>query len=248
MMTVNAGAVSIGSLVAQDPLVGGGASSARACHLRRPAALSDRLADQRISRGLDRQGAGMRGGGQGHPSPSASRMAPSAPFAVWRTVRSLPERVEVFAGGRVLQLANYRKLTGFRWPGFSRMNLWRRDGPDGVRGRLRAERSSEAGRHRFRLPKPWRSPVWIEVRREASDDGAHGPAAFSGTRSPGVPRQDPGRICPAVNWPLVVLARAARDQRGGVRRRTTVLHALSGQGRICRSIRWRGYSAARLSW
>ena len=37
------------------------------------------------------------------------------------------ERVEVFAGGRVLQLTNYRKLTGFGWPGFSRMNLWRQD-------------------------------------------------------------------------------------------------------------------------
>jgi predicted dehydrogenase/threonine dehydrogenase-like Zn-dependent dehydrogenase len=37
------------------------------------------------------------------------------------------ERVEVFAGGRILQLANYRKLTGFGWPGFGTMNLWRQD-------------------------------------------------------------------------------------------------------------------------
>jgi predicted dehydrogenase len=37
------------------------------------------------------------------------------------------ERVEVFAAGRVLQLDNYRKLTGFGWPGFTRMNLWRQD-------------------------------------------------------------------------------------------------------------------------
>ena len=28
------------------------------------------------------------------------------------------ERVEVFAAGRVLQLDNFRKLTGFGWPGF----------------------------------------------------------------------------------------------------------------------------------
>jgi predicted dehydrogenase/threonine dehydrogenase-like Zn-dependent dehydrogenase len=37
------------------------------------------------------------------------------------------ERLEVFAAGRVLQLDNFRKLTGFGWPGFSKMNLWRQD-------------------------------------------------------------------------------------------------------------------------
>jgi len=35
------------------------------------------------------------------------------------------ERVEVFAAGRVLQLDNFRKLKGFGWPGFGKMNLWR---------------------------------------------------------------------------------------------------------------------------
>ncbi len=37
------------------------------------------------------------------------------------------ERLEVFASGRVLQLDNYRKLTGFGWPGFKSMNLFRQD-------------------------------------------------------------------------------------------------------------------------
>lgn len=37
------------------------------------------------------------------------------------------ERLEVFAAGRVLQLDNYRKLTGYGWPGFGKMNLWRQD-------------------------------------------------------------------------------------------------------------------------
>lgn len=42
--------------------------------------------------------------------------------------RAFPkERLEVFAAGRVLQLDNYRKLTGFGWPGFKKMNLWRQD-------------------------------------------------------------------------------------------------------------------------
>lgn len=37
------------------------------------------------------------------------------------------ERVEVFAGGRVLQLDNFRKLKGYGWRGFRKMNLWRQD-------------------------------------------------------------------------------------------------------------------------
>lgn len=37
------------------------------------------------------------------------------------------ERLEIFAGGGVLQLDNFRKLTGFGWPGFSKMSLWRQD-------------------------------------------------------------------------------------------------------------------------
>ena len=42
--------------------------------------------------------------------------------------KSLPkERLEVFAQGGVLQLNNYRKLIGFGWPGFKKMNLWQQD-------------------------------------------------------------------------------------------------------------------------
>lgn len=37
------------------------------------------------------------------------------------------ERVEVFTAGRVLQLDNFRKLRGYGWPGFSKMNLWKQD-------------------------------------------------------------------------------------------------------------------------
>ena len=42
--------------------------------------------------------------------------------------KSFPkERLEVFAQGGVLQLDNYRKLTGFGWPRFTKMNLWQQD-------------------------------------------------------------------------------------------------------------------------
>jgi predicted dehydrogenase/threonine dehydrogenase-like Zn-dependent dehydrogenase len=42
--------------------------------------------------------------------------------------KSFPkERLEVFTAGRVLALDNFRKLTGYGWPGFSKMNRWSQD-------------------------------------------------------------------------------------------------------------------------
>lgn len=37
------------------------------------------------------------------------------------------ERLEVFCAGRVLQLDNFRRLKGYGWPGFKKMNLLRQD-------------------------------------------------------------------------------------------------------------------------
>ncbi len=37
------------------------------------------------------------------------------------------ERLEVFTAGRILQLDNFRKLRGYGWPGFKKMNLWQQD-------------------------------------------------------------------------------------------------------------------------
>ena len=37
------------------------------------------------------------------------------------------ERIEAFAGGRILVLDNFRKLTGHGWTGFSSKRLWRQD-------------------------------------------------------------------------------------------------------------------------
>jgi predicted dehydrogenase/threonine dehydrogenase-like Zn-dependent dehydrogenase len=37
------------------------------------------------------------------------------------------ERVEVFTAGRVLELDNFRKLKGYGWPGFNKLNLWKQD-------------------------------------------------------------------------------------------------------------------------
>jgi hypothetical protein len=37
------------------------------------------------------------------------------------------ERLEVFCDGRVLQLDNFRKLSGWGWKGFSGQTLWQQD-------------------------------------------------------------------------------------------------------------------------
>ena len=37
------------------------------------------------------------------------------------------ERIEVFCGNAVLQLDNFRKMTGYGWPGFKKMSLWQQD-------------------------------------------------------------------------------------------------------------------------
>ena len=37
------------------------------------------------------------------------------------------ERIEVFAAGGVLQIDNFRKLKGFGWKGFKKMNLWKQN-------------------------------------------------------------------------------------------------------------------------
>jgi predicted dehydrogenase/threonine dehydrogenase-like Zn-dependent dehydrogenase len=42
--------------------------------------------------------------------------------------RSFPkERLEIFCGGRVLELDNFRSLTGRGWPAFHHLKLWRQD-------------------------------------------------------------------------------------------------------------------------
>lgn len=37
------------------------------------------------------------------------------------------ERIEVFTAGRVLQIDNFRRMTGYGWPGFRKLNLLRQD-------------------------------------------------------------------------------------------------------------------------
>ena len=34
------------------------------------------------------------------------------------------ERIEIFTAGKVLQLDNFKRLKGFGWNGFNKLNLW----------------------------------------------------------------------------------------------------------------------------
>lgn len=123
IMTVNAGSIPIDHWT-QDPEAGGGRVIGEACHF---IDLLRFLADAPIA--------------------SWQRMAMESPTCDTVTLqlkfidgsigtvhyfangtKAFPkERLEVFAAGRVLQLDNFRKLTGFSWPGFSKMDLWRQD-------------------------------------------------------------------------------------------------------------------------
>jgi predicted dehydrogenase len=42
--------------------------------------------------------------------------------------KSFPkENIKIFCAGRVLELGNFLRLSGYGWPRFRRMNLWRQD-------------------------------------------------------------------------------------------------------------------------
>ena len=73
------------------------------------------------------------------------------------------ERVEVFCGGRILQLDNFRRLEGHGWPGFSRSKLWRQD-----KGQERCAAAFINGLRKGHAPVPFKellevSRVSIEV-------------------------------------------------------------------------------------
>jgi predicted dehydrogenase/threonine dehydrogenase-like Zn-dependent dehydrogenase len=123
VMTVNAGAIPAEHWT-QDREVGGGRIVGEGCHF---IDLLRFLAGERIT--------AVRTNTM--DSPSADSVSIELRFAdgsigtvhyLANGSKSFPkERVEVFAQGRVLQLDNYRRLTGFGWPGFKKMNLWSQD-------------------------------------------------------------------------------------------------------------------------
>ncbi|MBO2632301.1 bi-domain-containing oxidoreductase [Shewanella algae] len=128
MMTMNAGAIPADHWT-QDNEVGGGRIIGEACHF---IDLMRYLADSEIVSVQCR-----RMGDVDSVEITEDKAAIILGFAdgSFGTIHYLAngaanfpkERVEVFAAGRVLQLDNFRKLKGFGWPGFSKMNLWKQD-------------------------------------------------------------------------------------------------------------------------
>jgi predicted dehydrogenase/threonine dehydrogenase-like Zn-dependent dehydrogenase len=123
VMTVNAGAIP-GTHWTLDPDVGGGRLLGEGCHfidlLRYLAAAPIVTHETRLLDSATRDSAvitlGFADGSIGtiHYLANGSKAFPK-------------ERLEVFAAGAVLVLDNFRRLTGFGWPGFSRMRSWRQD-------------------------------------------------------------------------------------------------------------------------
>lgn len=123
VMTVNAGAIPAGHWT-QDRDVGGGRIVGEACHfidLLRFLAGVPIIEHRRMTLGSATQDTvslqlGFADGSLGtvHYFSNGNKAYPK-------------ERLEVFAGAKVLRLDNFRKLAGYGWPGFSKMNLWRQD-------------------------------------------------------------------------------------------------------------------------
>ncbi|MCU6433907.1 bi-domain-containing oxidoreductase [Undibacterium sp. Jales W-56] len=123
VMTVNAGAIPVEHWT-QDPTIGGGRVIGEACHfidlLRflagTPIIGWERTDMDSVTRDTVTLQLRFADGSIGtvHYFANGSKTFPK-------------ERLEIFAGGRVLQLDNFRKLTGFGCPGFNKMNLWRQD-------------------------------------------------------------------------------------------------------------------------
>ena len=128
VMTVNAGAIPADHWT-QDKAVGGGRIVGEGCHfidLLRHLAGAPIVAQHAVAMGK-------------HPAVEImdDKATITLQFAdgSFGTVHYLAngdkgfpkERLEVFCAGRVLQLDNFRKLRGWGWKGFSKLNLWRQD-------------------------------------------------------------------------------------------------------------------------
>jgi predicted dehydrogenase len=120
IMTVNAGAIPADHWT-RDPERGGGRIIGEACHV---IDLLRFLAGSAIaSTGVTRL--------SGDTVSIALSFADGSTGTVHYLAnghRSFPkERLEVFCGGRILQLDNFRTLRGYGWRGFRKMSLWRQD-------------------------------------------------------------------------------------------------------------------------
>lgn len=120
VMTINAGHIPSDHWT-QDRSIGGGRIIGEGCHfvdLLRFLAASPIVAVQAMSAGDDKVTITLQfedgSIGTVHYFSNGHKSFPK-------------EQLEVFCGGKVLQLDNFRKLRGYGWSGFQTMNLWSQD-------------------------------------------------------------------------------------------------------------------------
>jgi predicted dehydrogenase/threonine dehydrogenase-like Zn-dependent dehydrogenase len=123
VVTVNAGAVPCEHWT-QDPEVGGGRILGEGCHF---IDLLRHLAGAALARWARFDLDAPAGDTTNLELVFADGSIGTIHYLANGSKRFPKERLEVFAGGRVLQLDNFRVLRGWGWPGFSRMRLWRQD-------------------------------------------------------------------------------------------------------------------------
>jgi predicted dehydrogenase/threonine dehydrogenase-like Zn-dependent dehydrogenase len=125
IMTVNAGEIPAAHWT-QDSTTGGGRIIGEACHF---IDLLRYLANVKIA---TFQVTRMQNVTQADDKVSITLTFTDGSFGVIHYLanghKSFPkERLEVFVAGKILQLDNFRKLRGYGWTGFKRMNLFRQD-------------------------------------------------------------------------------------------------------------------------
>ena len=126
--TINAGSIPTDHWT-QDPEIGGGRIIGEACHfidlLRHLAGANIESLNVSKTQELD-----------GNKTPSdIATIAMTFADGSHGTVhyfsngnKAFPkERLEVFCGGGIIQLDNFRKMRGYGWPGFKKMNLFKQD-------------------------------------------------------------------------------------------------------------------------
>jgi predicted dehydrogenase/threonine dehydrogenase-like Zn-dependent dehydrogenase len=123
VMTVNAGAIPVGHWT-QDRAVGGGRIVGEACHF---IDLLRHLAGHRVTRGSRSDMCSESGDTVSLQLGFADGSIGTVHYLANGSKGFPKERLEVFVAGRVLQLDNFRCLTGYGWPGFRKLSLWRQD-------------------------------------------------------------------------------------------------------------------------
>jgi predicted dehydrogenase len=128
IMTVNAGAIPAEHWT-QDPAVGGGRIVGEACHF------VDLLRFLAAAPIVSVEARALGGNIGNRTCPDSATILLGFADGSTGTIhylangdRGFPkERLEIFAGGRILRLDNFRVLEGWGWKGFTRSRVWRQD-------------------------------------------------------------------------------------------------------------------------